>query len=142
MGAAMPLPPQPSFLTASMLVALGGGVGSWLRFVVGRAWVAAAGHTRASAFPVATLSVNVVGSVAMGLLVGWLARFGGQSEATRLLLAVGLLGGFTTFSSFSLEVVLLFQRGEPGLAAFYAATSLAAGLFGLWLGLLLMRSAA
>ncbi|MET1755604.1 fluoride efflux transporter CrcB [Novosphingobium sp. RD2P27] len=138
----MPLPPQLSFLNASLLVALGGGIGSWLRFVVGRAWVAAAGPARASAFPFATLTVNIAGSVAMGLLVGWLARFAGQSEATRLLLAVGLLGGFTTFSSFSLEVILLFQRGAPGLAAFYGAVSMAAGMLGLWLGLLLMRSAA
>ncbi|MEW9854169.1 fluoride efflux transporter CrcB [Novosphingobium sp. M1R2S20] len=138
----MPIPSQLSFVNASLLVALGGGVGCWLRFLVGRAWIAAAGPVRASAFPFATLTVNVVGSIAMGLLVGWLARASGQSEATRLLLAVGVLGGFTTFSSFSLEVISLFERGQPGLASFYAMASVAAGLIGLWLGLLLMRSPA
>lgn len=129
-------------MTASLLVASGGALGSWLRFCVGRAWIAAIGPIRASDFPWATLSVNVAGSLAMGLLVGWLARYGDQSEATRLLLAVGVLGGFTTFSSFSLEAISLIQRAQPGLAALYIATSLGAGLFGLWLGLLMMRAAA
>jgi CrcB protein len=138
----MPQPLQPSFLTASLLVAAGGAAGSWLRFCVGRAWISAVGSVRASAFPWGTLTVNVAGSVAMGLLVGWLARAGGHGEATRLLLAVGVLGGFTTFSSFSLEVVSLIQRAQPGLAALYLAASLGAGLAGLWLGLLVMRAPA
>lgn len=137
----MPQVSQPSFLTASLLVAAGGALGSWLRFCVGRAWLVAIGPSRAGAFPWATLSVNVVGSVAMGLVVGWLARAGTGGEALRLLLAVGLLGGFTTFSSFSLEVVSLIQRAQPGLAAFYMAISLGAGLIGLWLGLQMMRAA-
>lgn len=135
----MPHPPQPSFLTASLLVAAGGALGSWLRFVVGRAWVGAIGPVRASGFPYGTLTVNIAGSVAMGLLVGWLARGGNGGEAMRLLLAVGALGGFTTFSSFSLEVVSLIQRAQPGLAALYLAASLGAGFVGLWLGLVLMR---
>jgi CrcB protein len=84
---------------------------------------------------------NIVGSMAMGLLVGWLARSASGSEGTRLLLAVGLLGGFTTFSSFSLEVVSLIQRAQPGLAALYMAITLGAGLIGLWLGLYMMRAA-
>lgn len=137
----MPQASQPSFLTASLLVAAGGALGSWLRFCVGRAWLAAIGPSRAGAFPWATLSVNVVGSMAMGLLVGGLARSGPTDEALRMLLAVGLLGGFTTFSSFSLEVVSLIQRAQPGLAALYMATSLGAGLVGLWLGLQMMRAA-
>lgn len=142
MAPTMPQPPQPSFLIASLLVAAGGAVGSWLRFAVARAWLAAIGPVRASAFPWATLSVNIAGSLAMGLLVGWLARFGNLSEATRLLLAVGVLGGFTTFSSFSLEVVSLMQRAQPGLAALYLALSLGAGFIGLWLGLMMMRAPA
>ena len=141
-GVKVPQPLQPSFMTASLLVASGGALGSWLRFCVGRAWVGAIGQVRASGFPWATLSVNIVGSLAMGLLVGWLARFDGNNEATRLLLAVGVLGGFTTFSSFSLEAISLIQRAQPGLAALYIATSLGAGLFGLWLGLLMMRATA
>lgn len=133
---------QPSFMTASLLVASGGAVGSWLRFCVGRAWALAIGPVRAGAFPWSTLTVNVAGSLAMGLLAGWLARAGSQGEATRLLLAVGVLGGFTTFSSFSLETIQLIQNGQPALALAYLAVSLAAGLIGLWLGIQMMRAAA
>jgi crcB protein len=134
--------PQPSFLIASLYVALGGGFGAWLRFLVGRAWTAALGPVRAGEFPYATLTVNVLGSLLMGLLVGWLARFGTHGETTRLVLAIGVLGGFTTFSSFSLDIVSLAERGQLGLAAFYTGISVIAGAASLFLGLLLMRSAA
>jgi len=138
----MPPTPQPSLLTASLLVALGGGIGSWLRFLVGRGWTAALGPLGAGAFPFATLTVNVLGSLVMGLFVGWLARFGSHGEGTRLFVAIGVLGGFTTFSSFSLDVISLVERGQSGVALFYLALSLLAGFAGLWLGLVLMRSAA
>lgn len=134
--------PQPSFMTASLYVALGGGLGSWLRYIVGRAWTAALGPVRAGEFPYGTLTVNVLGSLMMGLLVGWLARFGSHGEGTRLMLAIGLLGGFTTFSSFSLDIVSLADRGQLGLAAFYTAVSLIAGVGSLFLGLSLMRNVA
>lgn len=136
----------PSALSASLLVALGGGTGALLRYhlgrLVGRLWPVAS-----TGFPVATLAANVIGSLCMGLLVGWLARHGSGegpmgAEGWRLLLGVGLLGGFTTFSSFSLEIVLLWERGAPGLAVLYAAVSLAAGIAGLFLGLAVMRAAA
>ncbi|MCJ2188141.1 fluoride efflux transporter CrcB [Novosphingobium beihaiensis] len=133
--------PQPSFLAASLFVALGGGTGAWLRFLVGRAWTAMLGPVRASEFPFGTLTVNVLGSLFMGLLVGWLARFGSHGEGTRLFLAIGLLGGFTTFSSFSLDIVTLAERGQLGLAAFYAGISLIAGVMSLFLGLFIMRHA-
>ena len=139
MGRTMPQPAQPSFMTASLLVAAGGAIGAWLRFCVGRAWTAWLNPVRAAAFPWATLTVNVIGSLAMGLLIGSLARFDQQAEATRLFVALGVRGGVTTFSSFSLEIVLLIQRAQPGLAALYVAVSLGAGVLGLWLGLLLMR---
>lgn len=132
--------PQPSFLAASLLVAFGGGFGAWLRFLVGRAWVAAIGPIRASDFPWGTLTVNILGSLLMGMLVGWLARFGSHGEATRLLLAVGVLGGFTTFSSFSLDIASLAGRGELGVAAFYTALSVVAGVVSLFLGLSIMRN--
>lgn len=121
----------PSFLTSSLLVALGGGVGAWLRFVAGRL----IGQTT---FPYATLTINILGSFAMGLLAGWLARQGGASEGWRLLLGVGVLGGFTTFSAFSLEIVTLAQRGAIGAASAYAALSLAGGIIGLIAGLRIM----
>ncbi len=132
----------PGPLLATAFVALGGAAGSALRFLVGRGFVQWLGPNRATAFPWATLSVNVAGSLAMGLLVGWLARHGTGGESTRLLLGVGLLGGFTTFSSFSMEVVLLIERGAIGWAAFYAMVSLAAGVAAMMAGLMLMRGVA
>lgn len=132
--------PQPSFLAASLLVASGGGFGAWLRFLVGRAWVAALGPVRANDFPYGTLTVNLLGSLLMGLLVGWLARHGSHGEGTRLLLAVGLLGGFTTFSSYSLDIVSLAGRGQLGLAAFYTGISAVAGVMSLFMGLSIMRN--
>ena len=130
-------------LYATAQVALGGAIGAALRFNLGRLVTHVAGPRVADAFPWATLSANVLGSIAMGLLAGWLARHGSaQGEQVRLLLGVGLLGGFTTFSSFSLEMMLLVQRGNPGLAVIYAGVSIAAGLLGLWAGLGVMRIAA
>lgn len=129
-----------SFLTSSLFVALGGALGSWLRYVVGRGWTGAIGPVAASAFPWATLTVNVLGSFAMGLLAGWLARHGEGGEGWRLLLGVGLLGGFTTFSAFALEFGLLVERGALGIAAGYVALSLIAGFAGLFAGLYLIRT--
>jgi CrcB protein len=130
----------PTFLTSSLYVALGGALGSWLRFVVGRAWTGAIGPVAAIAFPWATLTVNVLGSFAMGILAGWLARHGTGGEGWRLLLGVGVLGGFTTFSAFALEFGLLVERGALGTAAGYVALSLAAGFAGLFAGLYMMRT--
>ena len=128
-------------LTASLLVGLGGAVGAVGRFQLGRAVTHITGPN--SGFPWGTLSANVIGSLAMGLLVGWLARHGAAgSENLRLLLGVGLLGGFTTFSAFSLEMVLLVERGAPGLAVLYAGVSIVVGLIALYVGLVAMRGAA
>lgn len=136
----------PTFLMSSLYVALGGAVGSWLRYIVARLWIRAVGPVAASAFPWATLTVNVGGSFAMGLLAGWLARHGAPDaaggESWRLLLGVGLLGGFTTFSAFSLELGSFIQRGSLGTAALYMLVSLIAGIAGLFAGLALMGTMA
>ncbi len=130
-----------AFLPASALVALGGALGAWLRFATARLWTAAIGAQAANAFPWATLTVNALGSLGMGLLAGWLAQRGAGGEQWRLFVGVGVLGGYTTFSAFSLELIALVERGAPGLALFYAAVSLLAGCSGLVLGLTMMRSA-
>lgn len=123
-------------MTASLAVALGGAGGALARYHVGRAigWIAGPNAT----LPWGTLIVNVLGSLAMGLLLGWLARSGGN-EALRLALGVGLLGGFTTFSAFSFETVQLLGRGQVGAAALYVGVSVFAGIAALYAGLFAMR---
>lgn len=136
----------PSSLIASLYVALGGGVGAVLRYQTGRLLTHTLGPQAVASFPWATLTVNVLGSLLMGILAGTLARHGGEgpisSETWRLLVGVGLLGGFTTFSSFSLELMLLVERGQTAQALLYAAVSVLAGLSALYIGLIAMRVAA
>lgn len=135
--------PMPSPFAAAALVFAGGGTGAVLRYEVGRMLTRWLGPATVTVFPWATLTVNVVGSLAMGVLAGFLARHGSASgETMRLLIGVGVLGGFTTFSSFSLELMLLIERGQPSTAFAYAAVSLLAGLTGLYIGLIAMRIAA
>ncbi|MDT0574646.1 CrcB family protein [Croceicoccus sp. F390] len=133
---------QPSSLVAPLLVATGGGAGAVLRYAVGRL-VAHRFAIPAEAFPIATAFVNIVGSLLMGVLVGWQANGGSASgteaQAWRLLVGMGLLGGFTTFSSFSLDLVVMWQRGAIGAALGYAALSLGGGVAGLLTGLYVMR---
>lgn len=134
---------EPAQLSPSLLVAVGGGTGAWLRFQTGGLVARFVPSAAAGAFPFATLAVNVVGSLAMGVLAGWLARHGSAaSESWRLLLGVGLLGGYTTFSAFSLELVMLAERGAIMTAVLYAALSLAAGIGALIAGLQIARAVA
>lgn len=130
---------QSPFL-ASVYVAAGGAVGAVARYQLGRAVTHLTGA--GSGFPWATLAANVLGCFAMGTLFGWLARHGGASESIRLLLGVGLLGGFTTFSAFSLEVLQMLERGAHLSAIAYIAVSVFAGVAALYGGLLLMRGIA
>ena len=127
---------------AALHVFVGGGFGAVLRWQLGRAMTGWLGVPLVTAFPFATLAVNAAGSLAMGLLAGWLARHGGGGgEQLRLLLGVGLLGGFTTFSAFSLEMVMLLERGNYLFALLYGILSIAMGITGLMVGLGVMRMA-
>ena len=125
-------------MNAVLLVFLGAGLGGALRHGVNVACARACG----TAFPWGTLTVNVVGSFAMGLLAAWLAfRAGaGWSQGMRLFLATGVLGGFTTFSAFSLDAVLLWERGAMFAALGYVAASVVLSIAGLALGLAVVRS--
>jgi CrcB protein len=116
---------------------LGGAIGAGLRHLVGSAALARFGP----GFPWGTLGVNLAGGLLIGLLAGWFVR-AGANEAARLFLAVGVLGGFTTFSAFSLETYLMLQRGEIAIAALYMGSSVAGSVLLLFLGLWLMRAPA
>lgn len=115
-------------------IALGGALGAVARHYVGRAAL----HQFGTGFPWGVLIVNVVGSFAMGILIVWLAERGLTRYAP--LMTVGFLGGFTTFSSFSLDTMLLYERGELGLAALYVVVSVAASIGALALALVFARS--
>lgn len=121
----------------SLWVMAGGATGALMRYQLGRL----AFHMWGADYPYGTLLANVIGGFAMGVLVGVLARAGG-SEAMRLLLAVGVLGGFTTFSAFSLEVVLMIERGAAMQAAGYIALSVLGAVIALFAGLSMVRALA
>ena len=128
-------------VSASLNVALGGAVGAVLRYQIGLGVSRLAGAD--NTFPWATLAVNIAGSLAMGVLLGWLARgtaAAQTAETMRLLVGVGLLGGFTTFSAFSAEMVTMLHRGEAGFALGYAAASLIAGMAAMIIGLVAAQS--
>jgi CrcB protein len=120
-----------------LIVFLGGGLGAALRHGINILSTRVLG----TAFPYATLFENVSGSLVMGLLAGYFAfRSGGVSQQWRLFLTTGILGGYTTFSTFSLDTALLYERGELGLAALYVVGSVALSIGGLFAGLALVRN--
>lgn len=120
-----------------LIVALGGAIGASLRYLSGLAILRIAGP----AFPYGTLFVNVVGSFIMGLVIAWLAkRTGGSSAELRLFLATGLLGGFTTFSAFSLDFANLWQRGDTITAFTYVLASVFISILAVFAGLWLART--
>jgi CrcB protein len=120
------------------LVFLGAGIGGALRHAVNLGCARYCG----TAFPWGTLAVNVAGSFVMGILAGWLAFRSGDSwsQAARLFLTTGILGGFTTFSAFSLDAVLVWERGDTGGAVAYVAGSVVLAVAALLAGLALIRS--
>jgi CrcB protein len=118
-----------------ILVFVGGGLGSSLRHTINVLCAKFIG----TAFPHATFIINISGSTIMGLIAGYLAFKGEASQPWRLFLMTGVLGGYTTFSAFSLDAVLLYERGAIGLAAFYVVGSVAFSIAGLFAGLALIR---
>jgi fluoride exporter len=118
-----------------LIVFLGGGVGAALRHGVN----VAAARLLGTAFPYATTIENVSGSLLMGLLAGYFAFRGGISQHWQLFLTTGILGGYTTFSTFSLDAALLYERGALGLAALYILLSVLMSIGGLFAGLWFMR---
>jgi CrcB protein len=119
-----------------LIVFLGGGLGAALRHGVN----VGAARLFGAAFPWGTFTVNVTGSLVMGLIAGYFAFKGDASQHWRLFLATGVMGGYTTFSAFSLDAVLLWERHQHGLAAAYVLVSVALAVAGLAAGLALMRS--
>lgn len=128
------IPPMLSLI----LVFAGGGTGAVARYLTGLAAMRAFG----GGFPVATIAVNVAGSFAMGLLIGVLARRAGEVGHIHLLVATGFLGGFTTFSAFSLDAAFLWQRGDVQAAIVYVFGSVILSLLAVVAGLAVMRFSA
>jgi len=120
---------------ALLAVAAGGVVGAVARYLV---YVATA-HLLGTGFPYATLIVNVIGSFAMGVLIETMALVWSTSQETRLFLTTGILGAFTTFSTFSLDFVVLYERRAFALCAIYAIASFTFSVGALFSGLHLMR---
>ncbi len=118
-----------------LIVFIGGGIGAALRHGVNVGCARLCG----TAFPYGTLTVNILGSLVMGLLAGYFAYRGEASQAWRLFLTTGILGGFTTFSTFSLDAALLWERHEVLLALAYVFASVVFSILGLFAGLALVR---
>lgn len=119
-----------------LLVAVGGAIGSVARYLVGLCATRLAGPN----FPFGTLTVNVAGAFAIGLLVEMIARRFGASAEIRVFIVTGILGGFTTWSSFTLDTMVLFERGEIGLSALYLLASLLVSFAAVFAGLALGRA--
>lgn len=118
-----------------LLVFIGGGLGSTLRHTLNLAVARGFG----TQFPWGTFVINITGSTVMGLIAGYLAFKGAASQPWRLFLMTGVLGGYTTFSAFSLDAAVLYERGEAGLALLYVLGSVILAVLGLFAGLTLVR---
>lgn len=118
-----------------IIVFIGGGIGAALRHGFNLAFARLLG----TAFPYATLFENVTGSIVMGLLIALFAFRSGVPQHWQLFLTTGILGGYTTFSTFSLDVAVLYERGEVGMAALYVLLSVGLSIAGLFAGLSLVR---
>jgi CrcB protein len=123
-------------MTMLFSIAMGGALGAMSRYLIG-GWI---GGMFSGPLPVGNMAVNLIGSFLLGVLIEISALAWSPSEEMRAFLVIGVLGGFTTFSAFSMEVVLLFERGRLDLAALYAMASVALAIGGLFIGLKLVRA--
>lgn len=122
-------------MNAIIYVMSGGAIGAAMRYGLSRALSASAGG-----WPWSTFIANIFGGLLMGVLAAWLVRGDGAAEPLRLFLGVGVLGGFTTFSAFSLEMAQMVQRGQGMMAAAYAAASVILALGAVFAGMMLART--
>jgi CrcB protein len=123
-----------SVLFGYITVFFGAGIGGMLRLAANRA-----GILLSLSFPWSTLFVNVSGCLVIGLIAGWFALRGQAGQTLRLFLSTGILGGYTTFSAFALDTVLLWERGQVWRSAFYVLSSVLLSIAGAFLGLAIIR---
>ena len=125
-------------MNSTFIVFLGGGIGAAIRHLVNQA----VGRVAGTDFPFGIMSINISGSLVMGLAAGYFAFKASESwsDTARLFLTTGVLGGYTTFSAFSLDAMLLWERGEPGLAVAYVLGSVVLSIIGLAAGLGIVRA--
>ncbi|RFC67405.1 MULTISPECIES: fluoride efflux transporter CrcB [Mesorhizobium] len=123
-------------MTELLIVMIGGAIGAGLRHLTNVGAMRVAGPN----FPFGTLTVNLVGCFLMGVLIAVLARRSGDTQSVRLFLATGVLGGFTTFSAFSLDFATLWERGTMNTALLYAVVSVLGSLAAVFVGLWFVRS--
>ena len=121
----------------SLIVFLRSGLGGVARHLLNNFVTGFAG----SGFPWGILAINVIGSTAIGVVAGWFAFYSEAPADLRLFLTTGILGGFTTFSAFSLDTALLYEGGQAGLATVYVAASVLLSILGLFAGLWTLRLA-
>ena len=125
-------------MNSTFIVFLGGGIGAAIRHLVNHA----VGRVAGTDFPFGIMAINISGSLVMGLAAGYFAFKASESwsDTARLFLTTGVLGGYTTFSAFSLDAMLLWERGEPGLAVAYVLGSVVLSIIGLAAGLGIVRA--
>ena len=125
-------------INAFLIVFLGGGIGAAIRHGINTWLGRLAGHE----FPLGIMAINISGSIMMGLAAGYFAFRSGEawSQSARLFVTTGILGGYTTFSAFSLDAMLLYERGQIGTALFYVVGSVALSILGLAFGLAAVRA--
>jgi CrcB protein len=125
-------------MNSTFIVFLGGGIGAAIRHLVNQA----VGRVAGTDFPFGIMAINISGSLVMGLAAGYFAFKASDSwsDTARLFMTTGVLGGYTTFSAFSLDTMVLWERGEPGLAVAYVLGSVVLSIIGLAAGLGIVRA--